>query len=109
MDRDLNAVGLFNGGGVVAIGTAVRDVGGTGGFAHGLNHLVGLGLGGVLHLDLQHQVAAAFQIQTQPDPAPDNWPASGQRRGEADDAEDAHQHRGDDHSDFDEKVTLHVV
>ena len=36
-------------------------------FLQALHRLVGIGLHGVLHLDLQHQVAAALQIETQTD------------------------------------------
>src|ERR1035438_8608481 len=55
-----------------------------------------LGLDGVLHVDLQHQVAAALEIQPQPDVVLHIVDQTGARLGKADDAEYAYQDRHHD-------------
>ena len=53
--------------GIVAVEAGDDDAGGLRGIAQVLDRLVGLGLRGILHLHLQHQVAAAFQIEAEMD------------------------------------------
>ena len=62
-------------------------------FLEPLHGLVGIRLDGVLHLDLQHQVAAALEVQPQPDVVLKFCTSSALGLRQADDAEDAHQDR----------------
>ena len=71
--------------------------------------LIGLGFGGILHLHLQHQVAAAFQVEPQMDVllhvrlqlrhGQGNAHAT-EKLGESDDAEQADQHGCHNHARF---------
>ena len=67
MDVDLDRIGLVDGLRVVAIHARVVDALLAQVVLEGLDGAVGLGFGRILHLHLQHQVAAAAQIQAQMD------------------------------------------
>ncbi len=71
-----------------------------------LDHGVGFGLEGVLDLDLQHQLAAALEIQPQVDvllPVRHQLVFGGRQ---ADDAVDTRQNDDDDHQDLDFEIAL---
>jgi hypothetical protein len=74
-----------------------------------LHGLVGVGLHGVLHLNLQHQVAAALQIQPEPDIVLEIPYQVGLRPGEIDDAIDAQQNRHHNNHGTSFHICLHGV
>ena len=68
-----------------------------------------VGLGRVLHLNLEHQVAAALQIQPKVDIAGDVGFQLVERSGKTNDAEQADQNGRDDHDRFNHQIPLHVM
>ena len=67
MNVDLNGAGFSQRLRIIAVIAFHDDIGYARGLAQGFNRLVSLSPGRVLHLNLQHQMAAALEIETQAD------------------------------------------
>ena len=107
MDVDLNRVGGFKTLRVVAVEAANDDVLSPRLVAQSFDHLIGLRFGGVLHLNLQYEVAATTQIETEVNIVLEIRFELIDRPGKSDDAENADEHGRHNHNRFDHQVPLH--
>jgi len=67
VDVDLDGIGLIDGLRVVPVDAGVVDAALAQVVLKGLDGAIGFGLDSILHLDLQHQMASALQIEPQMD------------------------------------------
>src|ERR1035437_4936564 len=97
LDVDLDVIGILNPRGIVAIHAGPGDALLAEILLEALHGLVGIRFDGVLYLDLEHQVAAALEVQPKLDVVLHVLHQVGRRLGETDNAEHAKQNRGHNH------------
>ena len=105
---DLDGIGVFQGFRVVTVETVDDDVARAGFLTQRFDRLFRLGLGGVLDLHLEHQMAAALQIEPEMDVAGHIGFQPVDGPGEADDAKDTDQHGRYDYDRFHHQISLHA-
>jgi hypothetical protein len=104
---DLDLVGVIDPVGIVADHTGIIDILLAEGFLQALNGLVGFRLQRVLHLYLQHQMAAAPKVEPQADVVPHIVQELLFGSRDTEDAKNAQQNRGDNHHGFRREILLH--
>ena len=107
MDVHLDGIRIGQGGGIVAVVTGDDDVAGPRILTQAVDSLIGDGFGGILYLNLEYQVTTALQVEAEADVFRDVGLQAVHGGGEADDTDDAYEHRRHNHQHFDHQISLH--